>query len=992
MAITSAGPLSGETVCAVIPAPGPIAQAAGELLETQLGAVEGLKLVNRTDIQAVVNEQLLSAAMAEEGTQSRLKLGKLIRADLLVFLREASSQEAKGIWLTVAETRHGLRLIMEPAIWDPDQAESICKTLAAKVQRARELVGRSDLKIVAVSPFENLDLDINRERQRGYARLVEHCLAQLPDWAVVELAEARALGQEVAISGQAISRELPFYIMGSYKTINAKDAPRTNLTLELKRGNQTAGKVIRDAVPAAEIGQALQEAVAALISKTTTHEPTTRPAGVEIDILLQRAETFTLTGEYELPLTLYESVLLLDPRNPRAHYGIIRGLTQLMSRTTRDPKGGYHSMDSLERLRCSEEILNHLEILASDDLLSTKRAQWPPNLKKATIDETMRQLDGFNRSFSRIAESREPDPLIASAFSQQMQRYADILFILLDNNRFGMTSGRHEVVTCLRFLVDSQLRMGDFQASLKTLEGTFSNLRGLVKERVIAITMTHYAAVWDADKLREAATYFSSSESPSVRMAGRIADILLSIDSPASLEKAHLELEALCVAEHIDMPQVLIKAADRQFSALIPKKRTVTPERRLAQIESQMPRIAEPVLPLISLVTDDGKRVQWVHDWVACGDDEELIAADFSLYRLDSANRLVRLAAVPGQVCLSWDGRFVWANRWPEGLGLKGFCGPGPILAADLQGRWVEFNESDMPPGVGLPTGVLTVLGPGQACFIGYFRPESLAPRNYVMSLRVESQGDHALTKSAEMLWENRHSERPHIRAPRGAENWSWAATISGALPGKEPRIILGAAVWPVLFDVGSRTATEMKHWPMAPTVTQDGEWLYIGSGGIVSTGQESFVHRVRGVEDSPECLVEFGAREFLRSLFGWYPYYGSLHIVDQKLHLLAARHDFPGRTPAWTVVDLRTLQACVLKHEFDEKTWPRSWHVHKLVSSKRFGLVLLSGGMAYMVQLPPESEWTDYAEYYQVVASTIEPPRFVPRLAASRPATRPRD
>jgi hypothetical protein len=62
--LASVCPLHAQMVCAVIPAANSeLASVAGTLLESELGAAAGLRLVSRAEIQAVLTEQIFSAAM-----------------------------------------------------------------------------------------------------------------------------------------------------------------------------------------------------------------------------------------------------------------------------------------------------------------------------------------------------------------------------------------------------------------------------------------------------------------------------------------------------------------------------------------------------------------------------------------------------------------------------------------------------------------------------------------------------------------------------------------------------------------------------------------------------------------------------------------------------------------------------------------------------------------------------------------------------------------
>lgn len=116
-----------DAVCAVLPTSrSTIERDTADMLERQLAEQSGVVLVNRADFEAVVSEKLLRAALSAENLQSRVEVGKLVKADLLLFLRERRGRDGRAIELAVAETRRGVRLVTDltwhcgnPRTWRP---------------------------------------------------------------------------------------------------------------------------------------------------------------------------------------------------------------------------------------------------------------------------------------------------------------------------------------------------------------------------------------------------------------------------------------------------------------------------------------------------------------------------------------------------------------------------------------------------------------------------------------------------------------------------------------------------------------------------------------------------------------------------------------------------------------------------------------------------------------------------------------------------------
>ena len=79
-------------------------RSAADLLMLELGKQSGVELVDRGEIERVLKEQKISAAGLADSNQ-RIQLGKLLRADGLVFL--ATDQKRARLLTRVVETRYG---------------------------------------------------------------------------------------------------------------------------------------------------------------------------------------------------------------------------------------------------------------------------------------------------------------------------------------------------------------------------------------------------------------------------------------------------------------------------------------------------------------------------------------------------------------------------------------------------------------------------------------------------------------------------------------------------------------------------------------------------------------------------------------------------------------------------------------------------------------------------------------------------------------------
>ena len=105
------------------------------LLTAQLSQ-EGVKLVERKQLDAVLQEQALSAAgLTDRATL--VKVGALVRADafVLLSLQKGEAKDAPALLhVRVAETAHGVRLLDTFEAWDPRKADEAAGAMAGRLK------------------------------------------------------------------------------------------------------------------------------------------------------------------------------------------------------------------------------------------------------------------------------------------------------------------------------------------------------------------------------------------------------------------------------------------------------------------------------------------------------------------------------------------------------------------------------------------------------------------------------------------------------------------------------------------------------------------------------------------------------------------------------------------------------------------------------------------------------------------------------------------
>ncbi|MEI8373537.1 MAG: hypothetical protein WCJ35_11985 [Planctomycetota bacterium] len=308
-----------EPRVAVIGSPSAGVEKLLPLVELRLAKQPGLALLEREKISEVFREQELSALTAAEGTAKRVALGKLLKADVLVVLR-GEEKPIPHAWVVICETRQGLRLCNQPVECGTkveDRAEAVLKL----VERALAKHGGQIKEIVAVPPLVSNDLGFESQaQQKPLANVIEQSLLTRPQVLSVELAEAKAVADELAVSGdEDIQRRLPLYLIGEFR--HQENGTNVKLTFHLKlmRGQKLVGeRELKDVVPA-DLANALRREAAFLLDKAMETTAMLPDPATEAQQLAQRAIVLYQLMNFCECLELCEASLLLKPDQTDIH-------------------------------------------------------------------------------------------------------------------------------------------------------------------------------------------------------------------------------------------------------------------------------------------------------------------------------------------------------------------------------------------------------------------------------------------------------------------------------------------------------------------------------------------------------------------------------------------------------------------------------------------------------------------------------------------------
>jgi hypothetical protein len=303
------------------------------LLEAELLAGEDAIWVERTEIEKVLDEQKLQAVFSPDAGGERARLGRILKADLLVLVRSGKAENVPYLDLVISEVSRGLRLVNRRVPLSNDAQRDVAE-LVQLVRDGVKRQGQEIQAIYAVPPFLSDDLLYNYDDLRSaYARLIEQRLLEHPGVLVVELAEAEALARELALGGAEanISRQSPFFLLGQYRNEGSGDARRITIRIALKQGATELGATSQTLKPD-DASQFLREKTGNVLARLNGKPPAVDNPELEAEQLAKRSKDFSRLGNWEDALALIQASLLLDPQQPDMHHDAVVASSKLVKR------------------------------------------------------------------------------------------------------------------------------------------------------------------------------------------------------------------------------------------------------------------------------------------------------------------------------------------------------------------------------------------------------------------------------------------------------------------------------------------------------------------------------------------------------------------------------------------------------------------------------------------------------------------------------------
>lgn len=300
------------------------------LLEAALLERGTIELVERGRIDEVLAELNLSAASGSASDGERLKVGRLIGADLLLWAGQPADPPAGAARVVAMETRYGLRLA-DAVVEERSDAETIRGQLRGVFDLGVRRVAEPIRLIVAVPPFRNDGFSFKKDHLRhASAATLERVLASVPGLRLAEIKQAERIASEIRMQGSdGLDRPLPRLWLGRFDgdSVGPDGGPtRIGVTLESRLRADIEASVTRTFDSEEAFIGGLREMATELLDKVQRgFEVPEGDRSADADALYRRAQGARLLGYRDDAYRLLWAALLADS----THEGALLMLSEI---------------------------------------------------------------------------------------------------------------------------------------------------------------------------------------------------------------------------------------------------------------------------------------------------------------------------------------------------------------------------------------------------------------------------------------------------------------------------------------------------------------------------------------------------------------------------------------------------------------------------------------------------------------------------------------
>jgi WD40 repeat protein/tetratricopeptide (TPR) repeat protein len=909
-------------------------------VQTGLLGAAGTQVVERDRVDMVLRELTLAEVAGAEGVGERLKLGRLLNADVLVFIRDRKAVEGNDlvIELTAARADQGVRLLRHEQLWESSRSEEIAQNLLKAVDQARALSRRNDLQLFVIPPFEDRNVGLQyRSWQRAFAQLTETFITRRDGVAVIELAEADAFSREMAIGGNAVRRGLPCYLLGGYRVAGNRDEATITVDLELRRGETRLATTKLESVPVDGVSGPFERALNDVLAKTEGHTPAAADMDIEARLLTERAEVFRRIGDVDRAIPLYESALLCRPDHLLAHIGVCRSYCLMMEKGgVTAPMARRLSYSPHARMQMAELALRHLAVLVHE----------PGDIDLRDEFERFGRylnLDGY--------DAKEDWDQTVPLYRDLVRKHDEILFQVVREGRLPEKSGLmnlswYAFPTIVKYAAfDSGEARQRAVAWLQALE-SYPDKTEALQVQVDSLMKFADAPALAGDGASGLASTLMESSIPTLRFLGSVARELLSIHDEAGGRRAMAEIDKLIGGDPA-YESVRVRIVSNAESRMQHTKQPTSTPAIIGELF--LPGMA--CLNLTATTANDAPaRIGGVHDWIVCRPGLELIAADGAIWRLKGRGQVERFFRM-GAVRLCWDGTYVWA------AGKKCLS----VLTSEGQ-EIVRYDLSELKQMRQTEWYQCVPIGPGQVCVVGAVRLQPSGFQTWAGVVRFEASAD-GYVKRVEPFFEAR-TQRTASGDVEGIDRAfvpEWAVSLPGPPPAREPLIVVDRRTrYPLILDPIRKTARVSSHpWPYNCRAVREADAVYLSPGS--SPDENPSLYRVQGVDEPPKEMFRlFDSRSIARQSIP--NCYTSMTFSRGCFHLMGVMTTAKPWTFVWLAVNAATGKTSVLADPLPDTYTP--WPT--LRQSEAYDTILLSSTRAFGAALPSPGNWPDARERFR--------------------------
>lgn len=921
------------------------------LLQVQLSKQPGLELVERHELELVLEEQQLQRALTPDGVRARFELGNLLRADFLVFLDHREEKDSQAIGFVISHTNSGLRVHRGAVLHDEKDPGSTVQQLSSLIVHTIDRYADGDHVVFAVPPFECKDLTFENTSLRStIPTLLELELLRYDGVLVVELDEARTLAIELAVSKgpKQIEPRQVYFILGQYRSIkDDRASDKVNITFHVEQRNQALYTAPQTILTADEIVLFLNKQVSAVLQAASVDQD--QPpidSKHEAAVLAQRAETFRLIGEWDVALPLYDAAALLDPHNQVARVGLLEGFRKHLGWTLRDFKylPMEHKNSMSEQLYYASLAVQQVKAIYAIGTIDMRAVHELHMISSEWPTRFFSNLDRLNR-FENASELRVTICDLTASLIEHTLAFLESPDNFKHSNLGVWLSISHN---CLRYIRNQARivpeRVGIYTVLFVEAIDTYVPRYGedrCFEMQLYATRLMLESADWSKLSYNDYVLELKNSTAQHAQLVADVSAIVGTIKDRSSYDQASATLNDMTGLSHTQLKDILKVASDT-----LVRRQGISyreQQRKQENLHQEDPdAIALPKLTRImtTLTCSDGAMEpkpyspKYIQDWLVTPQGSEFVAAEQGVMQLLGEHEAERMSSSK-ILQLVWDGQYVWMR------------GADFIEAYDTStGALQRIAGHDLTYA---PT-VESMLVPDQAgrvCILGFVKGHAGASRKWVELLDVVTAPSSEVIYEAHMNAETYSSQPAHRAYPP-----EWGFTFSE--PEGEREMITNYLKKPMRIGLASKQVERMrKGWPhfySLPVQHQNRVYFPYGCAGDRARDHIRILY-IDLPDTAPSVFVDLGYRMTKSSMSYFDPYYQVAGIFENDLHLLTSHN---GYEPAWIAVDLESKSAYELLTK-----WPENWTgKEKLINSRLYGMVLIADGQAFGVSLPDKQTW----------------------------------